>query len=561
LSEIEITAALGDFYFHDRRVVLIPIEALTPAGVDPTFSAMLRRCAGWEDARVELFNAAFSRYWQRTAALARRTRTWMPPRLRHVALVRDPWSVRPYIQVLNISSWMLYEQDFDPATSSAELAAYLLVHGDRMALTGEVTRAAIHDAAYWFDRNEGECESFSEGAARSQRPDADAIRALAAALPWLRQLSHETLRPPTLISAYRAIPGTGLLVRKDLEEKAPALVNRWREVADDALKRFRSRLPRADAKAVARITDRLVAERPQLLISAQRERILWDPKAAERIGSLRSELKAATAAALEDIGRDLDVVHAKTVAFHAALRDPAALPRPAAAMEQRGYVFLHGERGLIAYNLHEPGLERLQGPAIPYARAMLGARTVHEWAHLAVDAGWVPSQVTPEAFARRAAAAAALLDEIVAAAPAVIRQRTAADVRALLAPPRRSVGQALVDIILARASDYQANLLAQRFLTQTERETYVRQNVRELRSQTPPERLWRMLARYLYEYQYLNFSVVDDPEEYFLRSTWFDADFIDSGIMDRPRFRSLAASVADICGAFAVDEGKFTPWR
>ena len=223
-----------------------------------SFALTLRQRCSWDGERIELFNAAFRRYWERTTSLAARTRTWMPPRLRHVALVRDPLSVRPYVQMLNTSSWMLYEQDFDAATSTAELAAYLLVHGDRMALTGEVTRAAILDAAYWFERTDDECQSFTRGAQQSTRPDADAFRALAAAFPWLRQLSHETLRPPTLIKAYRPIPNTGLLVRKDLEAEPQALVHEWGDVANRALARFRSRSTRASAASITRLVDWLV---------------------------------------------------------------------------------------------------------------------------------------------------------------------------------------------------------------------------------------------------------------------------------------------------------------
>ena len=43
-------------------------------------------------------------------------------------------------------------------------------------------------------------------------------------------------------------------------------------------------------------------------------------------------------------------------------------------------------------------MERLHGPPLPYARAMLGARTVHEWAHLAVEAGWVPRTVSRDEY-------------------------------------------------------------------------------------------------------------------------------------------------------------------
>ncbi len=60
---------------------------------------------------------------------------------------------------------------------------------------GEVTMAALHHAAWWLERDDAECAAFAAAAARSARPDADAFRLLAAALPWLRRLGHATLRP------------------------------------------------------------------------------------------------------------------------------------------------------------------------------------------------------------------------------------------------------------------------------------------------------------------------------------------------------------------------------
>lgn len=533
---------------------------------------MLQQRGGWAAGQIELFDAAFALYWERSSSLAARVPFWPPPRLRHVSIVLDPDRVRPYVQLLNVSSWTLYETDFDPDGSTAEFAAYLFVHGDRMSQTGEVTRAAVLAAPYWFDRSDAECAQFALGAQRSSRPDAAGFRALAEALPWMRQLSHETLRPPPLLAAYRSIPESGLLVRRDLEAAPAALVQRWEAAARSAVNRFRARQPASDSRESRRLCEWLAETRPPLLICGQRGRILWDPECPDRIAALRDELRAATAPALADIRADLEIVWRRTRAFHAALRNPHALPRPHAAMEQRGYVYLHSPRGLIAYNLHEPGLERLESPAIPYARAMLAARTVHEWAHLAVDAGWVPMQLRPEEFAAAAAALAAELDAVVKRAPAAIRSSTEADLRELLvssSPPDRgglleltrglapSVGLSLARIILRRLPDFQANLLAQSFLDPAERETYVRHNVRELRSQFPPQRRWRMLARYLYEYQYLRFSAVEEREEFFLRSTWFDADFIHSGILDRAGFRRLAAAVGRLGDAFAVAEEHF----
>jgi hypothetical protein len=480
--------------------------------------------------------------------------------------------IRPYVQILNTSAWLLYACDFEPTTSSAELAAYLFVHGDRMALTGEVTRAAIDNAAYWFGRTQAECDDFSAGAGRSTRPDADAFRALAKATPWLRQLSHETLRPPALASEYLPIPATGLLVRRDLQFEPAALVRRFEDAARGAVSRFYSRLRPADPKDVGGVCDWLVAERPSLLICGQQDRILWDPAAPARLGALRGQLRTAGAAALADIAADLEVVNSRTQTFHRALRNPEALPAPDAQMEHGGYVYLHRRRRLITYNLHEPDLERLRSPAIPYARDMLGARTVHEWAHLAVDAGWVPLKKTPEEYVSMITAVADRLDAAMAAAPAPVRQITASDLRELAATSPEpdshgfvaltrkltpTPGLAATCIILRRLPDFQANLLTQRFLTPAERETYVRQNIRELRSEYPPQRLWRMLARYLYEYQYLRFSAVEDRETYFLSTTWFDADFVQTGILDLAAFRFLAGAVGRLCDGLEVDEHRF----
>ena len=158
---------LEDYYFDDARLILIPIEHLTPGGLQPAFAARLTTRLGWERARIDLFNTAFSLYWTRTAALAARTTTWAPPRLRHCGLVTDPLAVLPYAQLLNTSAWTLYDSDFDPACSNAEFGAYLLAHGDRMARTGEVTVAALHNAAYWFERTDDECAAFADAAARA----------------------------------------------------------------------------------------------------------------------------------------------------------------------------------------------------------------------------------------------------------------------------------------------------------------------------------------------------------------------------------------------------------
>src|SRR5215470_14139382 len=99
---------LSEYYRDDSRLILIPIEHLSTDGMSRELAALLRDDPRWGDARTEVFDAAFSRYWTRSADLARRTRTWPAPRLRHVAIVTDATAVPPFVQLLNTSAWLLY---------------------------------------------------------------------------------------------------------------------------------------------------------------------------------------------------------------------------------------------------------------------------------------------------------------------------------------------------------------------------------------------------------------------------------------------------------------------
>ncbi len=472
-------------------------------------------------------------------------------------------AVRPYVQLLNTSAWTLYDCDVDPDSSHPELLAYLLVLGDRMATSGEVATAALHAAAWWFERGVDEVGAFTAAASRSERPDADALRAVAGATVWLRELRHETLEPPAMAAGHRPIPGTGLLVPRALEAEPPRLAAEWARIAERAVAAFHAHWQAEDASAIRGLCDWLVGAVPSLLVTARGSRIVWDPARPTQIGGLRHELRQAAGVAVRDLHQDLLVIDRHTRSFHDALVDPAALAAPDPATEQSGYTYMHRERALVTYNLHEAGMERLRGPELPYARAMLGARTVHEWAHLAVAAGWVPPVAPPERIAELTRAFATQMDGVIAAAPPALRRATAEDLAALAAAAAEkrdratSPGAALAEVLQTRLPDFQANLVARRFLNQAEQETYVRQNVRTLRSEYPRPQLWRMLVRYLYEYQYLRFSGVADPRGYFLGSTWFAEDFLATGVLDDERFDALVRTVALLCECYAVDESRF----
>jgi hypothetical protein len=428
-----------------------------------------------------------------------------------------------------------------------------------MALSGEVTLSALHNAAWWLERTDEECSAFAAAAARSTRPDAGGFRAIASALPWLRRLRHETLAPPLATSPHRAIPGTGLLVPQALEGEPRGLVDAWATAARRAIDLYRASWQAAPARVIGDLGDWLRQDAPPLLVTAGRSRIVWDPEHPERLGALRDVLKRGDAAAVAAIADDLRTVARHTRAFLGSLVDPIALPMPAPETEQSGYSYLHCARRLIAYDLEEAGMERLSGPALPYARAMLGARTIHEWAHLAVDAGWVPCVVDEGELAARRERLAETLAEVIAAMPPDIRAMTEADLAEVGAGTTAARG--LAHVFMARMSDYQANLLAQRYLDRDEIETYIRHNVRTLRFSYGPNQLFRMLVRYLFELQYLGFSAVPDPKTFLARSTWFDADFFATGVLDPKRFVALAERAASLCACYGVSEARFNATR
>lgn len=471
-------------------------------------------------------------------------------------MVRDASTVRPYAQILNESTCTLYLEDLDPETSHPELVAYLLAFGERAAETTDLLRTAVHLAPWWFERTDAECDVFVRAAATSRRPDAALYQAIGAAIPWLRELRHRRARPPRKGRTYREIPGTGLLVPRAREQEPDRLIAEIQESATRTLRAFHA-AHRGPADAETRgLAAWLAAGTPLVVVTDARGRVLWEPEEAAASEALLERLRDCGRRTIESLRGDLACVDEHSRRFLASLREPEALPRAPSDLAQSGYTFLHRERGLIGYNVDEPGIERLLGPAIPYARAMLGARTLHEWAHLAVDAGWVPRAVSSGEWSRRRAALVEALHAVIDGLPKDAREVVGPDLARLGAG--RDAGEALADVFESRLSDYRSNLLAARYQTPVEREAYVRQNVRPLRREYPASERLRMLVRYVYERQYLRFSEMDAGEEYFDEHTWFQADFIDSGFLDEERLAALLRAAAELCHAFEIDRARFT---
>ncbi len=563
---------LDEFYFVDPRVVLVTIEHLSPTGLSTELIDRLSARSPSMGGPAALLSEAFQLYWDRTTSLSARLRSWAPPRLRNIAIVDSATAIPPYVQLLNTSTWTLFDCDCSPETSSVELLAYLLTHGDRMSLTGEATLAALHNAAYWFERSDADIAAFQRGAGASTRPDAEAYVALAEAIPWLRKLAHETLRPPDNPQLYRPIKGTGLLVPRALEQHPAQLVVEWTRVAKGALRHYFNHYKTAEKGELATTLEWLREAPRSLVITGRNNRIVWDCEQPDRIGPVRNELRRAGAETLRSIRTDLTTIDHHSRDFRERTSHFDDMPLPDKDIGQDGFTYLYSGRQVLAYNLYEAHLDRLAVPALPFARSMLGARAYHEWGHLAVDAAWVRSNADSETLASLTAEVRDALDQIIADAPESARRLGHSDLVTLTAKyPRHlpvgwgsghipiegdSAGAALLRMLLPRAADYQANLLAARLQTIDERETYVRQNVRTLRPDYGHQEIWRMFARYLYELQYLRFSDVPDKFGYLSRSTWFDADFLHSGVVTEDAVARADRAFRELFDTFRIDETK-----
>lgn len=543
---------LGAFYFHDPRMDLVAAEHLATDGLDPEAATALAARPGWSTGHVALLERAIELYWDRYDELAENAAYLSPPRLRNLAVVREASSVRPYAQILNESTTTLHLEDLDPARSDPEYVAYLLAFAERSSETGEILRTAVHLAPWWFARDDEQCARFRDAARASRRPDADLYRAIADALPWLRTLGHRALRPRRSPGAHREIPGTGLLVPRRHEAAPDQLIAEIQRAATTSLRAFHDRHRGPAPGPLEDLHEWLASAAPRVLIVDEHQRVLWDPSRPEHTEALAARLQPIGRAVVEHLRGDLACIEDRTSAFLDVLREPAALAPPDPEIAQGGYTFLHRDRGIIAYNLDEPGIERLLGPGIPYARAMLGARTLHEWAHAAVDSGWVPRTVDTAGWQSLRGALADALESILSDLPPAVRKRVAPDLERLGHEGPASI--ALVDLFEHRLPDFQANILAARLQTEAEREAYVRQNIRPLRREYDAEAMLRMLVRYAYEFQYLRFSAIGDPRTYFFEMTWFDIDFLEPGILTEPQLTALLEAGAALCDAHSVDE-------
>lgn len=557
--------ALRSFCFAHRELVVVPIEHLHERGTSDAMARALRDHPALPDGLVELLEQAQATYWQRATELYQRAPdSWFPPRLQHLCIVLDPERVRPYTQPFHESSWVVYASDFDPAVSNVEHATYQLLHAERLGTSRDMAMAVICAMSYWLLRDDAEVEAFATACHRSPRPDAAAFRRLAEALPWVRTLYHDPLRrpPAELRPSLRRVAEAGLWVPAELQPRLRALVPALRDDAAAVMERYLAAMASAPATdpavalaagPVEHVCDWLENARPRVQVTDEHGAVLWDPDAPHELSALRRALEGIGGRVAQSLREDLAVVAERSERFLAAVRHPERLPSAGANVEQEGGIYVHATRPLVVYALGQPGLDPRREPAPPYHRLLVGARTVHEWGHLAEDAGLVgvPAHRRDE-HEQAQQALARVVDELLADAPASFRTAAAQEAEAAGCEP----GALVVRLVLARMPDYLSNLLARRLLPPSELQAYVRANVHAHVGQEL--RPLHLLARHAAEAQYLALAGIDDPLRYVLRSTWLSDYLVDTGLVAPSHLRALLGATATLCACYELDEEAFS---
>ncbi len=542
---------LAGFYFASSQMFLVPVEHQHDGGITDEFTEELLRREVVDEHWIALLSRALVLYRERVADLFARARdSWFPPRRQNLCIITAPAATRPYCQPFDHASWPLYLSDFDPRTSSLEHAVFQIVHTERLGITRHLGRTFVAGLSWFLVRTPAELTDFAEGCARSTRPDTAAFRVLADALPWIGELRHDSLAPPAA-DAGELMSFERLLVPEALGARLLELCQRFDAETQHAIERYRAEQRRPLGLIPPQPRAWLQEHRPHVVLVDGDGRTLWEPAQPHASEEIDAALQDAPDGAVASLLADLEVVGVHSTRVLAALRDRDALPRSATEVEAEGGVWLDARRRAIVVSLAQPGLDVLHEAAPPFHRFLLTARTVHEWGHLAADAGIV--RLDPVRRAEHEAACddlAIVFAAIAAACPAAAR---AVAEREHGCDGADALGRALAHTATSRMGDWHANVFARRFLPLEAMEAYVRANVRTLAQERTTGLLTR-LARHTYEVQYLALSRMRDRYDYFFASTWFDASFVDTHVATRTQAIAAFDAMARVCACHTLDE-------
>ena len=544
---------LLDYCSSQPGVILVPIEVLSARGLDATAAEAYVDRAILTRAECERIDTMIRKYCERAAKLGRASRNWFPPRVQHLCFVTNGTTTRPYFQPFHASSWLLYREDLGAETSSLEFGIFLLFQAERQYLQQQIGASLLTNLPYLLILNDAQVEDFVAGCRRSTRPDADGYRALADALPAVRQMHHDPFRRPTTPMPDAACLANGLVVTPEQQRQLDALHSRWMQSVESVVSAHRSSVHSPSADAGAMLIDWLESEAPHLVLAGNEGELLWQGPGTGS-NALSGLLARLSPEAERSILADLNVIDRKSRRFLASLSSPEQLAKPASWMTEGGLSFIHGETLRIGYSLTDDP-DRLWQVSPPYERLMLAARTIHEWGHQAAESGWV--RVDPERGDERARHEARLvecLDRIVDRLPGSLKPALMASLRTDASVP--TPGHYLFDGLMKRIDDYMANFVARHFLTAEEMDTYVRNNVGSRVLDYAPEQALTHLLRMGYEYQYLGLSSIAEARPWFLKSTWFESLFVETGIVTVEAFFDLVKCISDLCDDYSIDPAR-----
>jgi hypothetical protein len=546
---------IATFCFEEPRAILVPVEHLHAGGLSDEFASELERRALLAPSFRRVFDGAFTNLHRRQTQLHHAApEHFLPPRIVNWVILRDP-TLHAFFQPFTGMCALLYASDLDDASTSVAHTELQMAVAERVVQTGRLSRAYLAAIPHLLAMSEEEVVDFRAGALRSTRPDADAVRALAELATELRShVETEGIRAPgEPKEGYGRVKGTPLVVPKSFGAVLQTLAARIEEAPPrvlDAHSRHESTVEVGDHPR-SRVLDFLRSERPEVLIADGTGQLLWRP--GQDTAALERALPELGSAVADSLIADLATVGSVTDRFFDCVRGAREMPVPRETLEEAGGVYLHHDLGRIVYALEQPGIAPLSEAALPWSRRSLAARVMHEWGHVAVDAGVVG--VPPSGLlALRAAEArvAAAFDQIVKELPS--EYKTTANEELL---EMREEGTRLVDLPYSRMEDYRANLLVKRLLPPEPMEAYVRTNVRSLMIEDV--RPLRKLARYAYEAQYLWLAAIDDPWDYFMRSTYFSEEFVESGFVSLEAAKELFGALRALCECHVVDEARLDP--
>ncbi|MEM8607018.1 MAG: hypothetical protein AAGF92_07925 [Myxococcota bacterium] len=545
-----VRSSLVELCLASPKLFVIPAEHLTASGITSAFANLLVGRRGVSELWIGRFNTAFACYFERASELADKAPDcWRAPRAANVCIVQNQDETRPYYLPFVKTSWLLYESDFDAERSNVEFGTYQFAHVERLAATGDPGVTWLHNLGYFLERTPEERSAFAQGCSVSTRPDAEAFRALGALMPELDSFAHDQLgktrssNDPTARIAF-----AGLDVPETHQATCQTIAKSFLAEAHNATYRYFQGQQSSSGLDVDGVLAWLADHAPKLLVTDQFGGALWNSDEPGDTASLRAVLEGGAPAALASLREDWTVIDRHSKAFLSALVDPNTLVFPDDGLDQGDGIFLHAEHRKIAYSLVQPGLQTLAEEAPPYHRLLVGARTVHEWGHLAAEAGvvHVPAELE-EAHAEHHRRLVDAFDDLVANAPEALRATADREVGLLMED-----GCHLGDLPLQRVGDYQANLLAREFLSEAEMETYARANVRPLVDEEGVGP-YLALARHAYEYQYLRLTEMANPLDYFLATTWFADTYFEAGIVTLSQTRQLFDTVSALFDCYRID--------